>query len=251
MRFLRRIFGGKRGRSLPAPVYSNETTIQLDEVTITLPSREEMDRRLKMQFAAWQAELARLGGVAPKSITRGDLAAVLRARGWQRVIRDGATVFLRDDVRGRARIIPMLKTVSPTSTTAPDQRLELVCALWPQDYWAVITQIAGYDFPPPLVEMVRVDRRGFYLTRVDLDSAVCEAEAKLAAADIGLHLEQAAGWLPSRPGASGLVHLAALVLLGDTKRLEFYAADAKSAGFAPFIAPEMISRAAGLAADRA
>ena len=99
--------------------------------------------------------------------------------------------------------------------------------------------------------MVRVDRRGFYLTRVDLDSAVCEAEAKLAAADIGLHLEQAAGWLPSRPGASGLVHLAALVLLGDTKRLEFYAADAKSAGFAPFIAPEMISRAAGLAADRA
>ena len=76
MRFLRRIFGGKRGRSLPAPVYSNETTIQLDEVTITLPSREEMDRRLKMQFAAWQAELARLGGVAPKSITRGDLAAV-------------------------------------------------------------------------------------------------------------------------------------------------------------------------------
>jgi hypothetical protein len=250
MRFLRRIFGGRRGRSLPAPVYSDDTTIPLDGVTITLPSREEMDRRLEMQFAAWQAELVRLGGVAPKPITRGDLAAVLRARGWQRVIRDGGTVFLRDNMRGRARIIPMLKTVGPTSTTAPDQRLGLVCALWPQDYWTVIMEIAGYDFPPPLVGMIQIDRRGFFLTRSDLDSAVCEAEAKLEAADIGLHLEQAAGWLPSRPGASGLVHLAALVLLGDTKRLEFYAAEPKSTGFAPYISPEMISRASRLARDR-
>lgn len=195
----------------------------------------------------WHSQLARLGGVAPKPVTRGDLTSALRARGWDRVIEGGETVFLRTDDRGAAQIAATLKTRLATDTYAPDQRLRLFCMLSPPDYLAVATAIAAPHVPPPLVRQIAVERQGFVLSRADLDSAVVEAEAKLAAADIALHLDQAAGWAPSRPGAAGLVHLAALVLRRDRARLDAYAAAGHAAGFVPFITPDMLVRAAELA----
>lgn len=236
MGMLRWLFGarrdaGGRGQPRPAPVLS-----------AVLSRAPEPDA-----WALWQAELARLGGVAPKPVTRGDLTAALRARGWDRVIRGGESLFLRDDGRGAAQIWPALKTRLASEGQAPDQLLHLSCSLSPPDYLAVATAIAAPAAPPPLVGPIRVARQGFILTRADLDSAVTEAEVKLAAADIALHLDQAAGWAPSRPGSAGLVHLTALVLRGDRARLDRYAALGEQAGFVPFITPDMIARAATLA----
>jgi hypothetical protein len=215
--------------------------------TIRVPTHSELEKRRLEKLSAWQTELARLGGVAPKPITRGDLAAVLRGQGWDRIIKDGETVFLRDDDRGAGSISFQLKTFTGTDLNAPDQRLVMSCFLSPHDYLSAATVIAAPHDAPPLVHRIAVERQGFILTRADLDSAVTEAEAKLAAADIALHLDQAAGWAPSRPGSAGLVHLAALVLRGDRARLDHYAARGKVAGFVPFITPEMIARAAALA----
>lgn len=262
MRFLRRIFGGGRDMSPPTgteqpPVGVTEFTVRPGETialpdgaAIRMPTAAELDARHASALRAWQTELARLGGVTPKPVTRGTLASVMRARGWERVIKNGETLFLRDDDRGTARIQLRLSTRAARADAAPEQQLGLTCSLTPHDFRAVYTALAGPDVRPILVGMISVHRTGFVLTRADLESAVTEAEAKLAAADIALHLDQAAGWDPARPGASGLVHLTALVLRRDRARLDRYAALGTAAGFAPFITPEMLARAATLARDR-
>lgn len=261
MRLLRWLFGanadtGGRGMSPPArkepplrpiTMQSGETFTLPGGATIRVPTLPELEQRRLDRLQAWQAELAAMGGVAIKPVTRGNLATVLRARGWDRIIKDGETVFLRNDDRGAASISFQLKTLTGAALNAPDQRLVMSCFLSPPDYLAAATAIADPFDAPPLVHRIAVERQGFILTRADLDSAVTEAEAKLAAADIALHLDQAAGWDPSRPGSAGLVHLAALVLRGDRARLERYAELGPDAGFVPFITPEMIARAAALA----
>jgi hypothetical protein len=236
----------------PAPIIvtPGETFCLPDGTRVRLPTEAELESHRLVALRDWQAQLASLGGVAPKPVTRGDLTAVLRARGWDRVIREGETVFLHSDDRGAAKIFPMIKTRLATDRYAPDQRLNLRCFLSPPDYLAVATAISTPHPPPPLIHRITVERQGFVLTRANLASAVTEAEAKLAAADIAMHLDQAAGWAPSRPGSAGLLHLAALVLRGDRAQLDRYAALGGDAGFVPFITPDMLLRAAALARGR-
>lgn len=264
MRLLRWLFGAKGdagGRGLTPPtrtepalrgptrinILPGETVTLPDGAVLRMPTHDELETRRLTKLRNWQAQVARLGGIVPKPVTRGNLAAVLRARGWNRIIKDGEGVFLRNDDRGEARIFAKLKTLNGGPTHAPYQELSLFCSLSPPDYLAAVTAIAAPHPALPLVSRITVERQGFILTRADLDSAVTEAEAKLAAADITMYLDQAAGWDPSRPGSAGLVHLAALVLRGDRARLDHYAALGVNAGFVPYITPEMIARAAALA----
>ncbi len=257
MGVLRWLFGagrdaGGRGKPRPAlvPPRISEPVLTRNLSTAPTPLPDDTKNIRLAALRDWQAELARLGGVAPKPVTRGDLTAVLRARGWDRIIQDGETLFLRNDDRGAASISFQLKTFPGTALNAPDQRLTMSCFLSPHDYLAVASALASPHEPPPLVHRITVKRQGFVLTRADLDSAASEAEAKLAGTDFAMYLDQAAGWAPSRPGSAGLVHLAALVLRGDQARLDQYAAQGAAAGFVPFITPDMLRRAAQLGRDR-